>query len=210
MRATALATLALLAGCHFSGEHDWGWDLGDCVPLDGSQLGWDYANDDNDDRLEVDKIGSEVVDGREIVTLAHSLTNAEGETTWVADVRWETDHTQGVFLHGYRDADGDRSFDPPVRVAEASNRPGDVLVTQSAGQTWTVTFEGFDGCATYWVPEWGDDDCAVISIDDGDGDASTNGVVTGEYRLVRTWGFAWLDLDAYDALWRLTDHRWEE
>ncbi len=207
MRRGIVLCAGLLAGCET--DSTWGWNIDDEFTLDGTVRTWEYAADDTTDHLVVDKVATEIVGDLEVVTLEHSLVSDDGEHRWVADVRW-SNHSQGVWLHGYTDSDGEVSFEPAILFGEAMAHPGDVVQTFSAGRRWTATFEGFDGCATFWVPGWGDENCLVVTLSDGDDDPATHGVVTGTYHLVPLYGPAWLDLDGYDELWRLYAHDWEQ
>ncbi len=205
MRPQLVLTAALLAGCGPGNIGYTGYDVPDHFPLDGSTLFWEYRSDDGEGRLTVEKSGSTVQDGLEVVTLTHSL-----DDSWVADVRWASDPVDGVLLLGYSHDEDEVDFEPPVVLSERHAVPDDVVVTQSGGRTWTAGFERIEGCATFWVPQWADESCLVFTLDDGDDDPGTHGIVTGTYHLVPQYGAAWLDLDAYDLQWRLYDHDWEE
>jgi hypothetical protein len=210
MRATLVLTAAVLVGCEHGDIYYSGNNIPDHFPLDGSLLVWKYDSEATSDHLTVEKSGSEVLDDREVVTLAHTLTDEDGSRDWVADIRWSSDRDAGVLIHGYTQGEERLDLDPPVILSERYSVPGDVLTTYSNGQGWISRFEGIEGCGNFWVPEWDDESCLVFSLDDGDDDPETNGLITGTYHLVPRYGAAWLDLDAYDVRWRLSDHDWEE
>ena len=138
------------------------------------------------------------------------LTDVQGEQSWVADIRWSSDRDAGVLIHGYTQGEERVDLDPPVILSERSSAPGDVFTTYSNGQGWISRFELIEGCGNFWVPEWDDESCLVFTLDDGDDDPTTNGLVTGTTHLVPRYGAAWLELDAYGVLWRPSDHDWEE
>lgn len=210
MRATLVLTAAVLVGCERGNIQYSGYDVTDHFPLDGSVLVWEYRSDDSSDHLTIEKSGSEIIDGLEIVTLTHTLTDEDGARDWVADIRWSSDPVVGVLIHGYTQDEERVDFAPPVILSERHSVPGDVVTTYSDEQGWLATFERVDGCATFWVPGWADESCLVFSLDDGDDDPETHGIITGTTHLVPGYGAAWLELDAYDVQWRLSDHTWEE
>jgi len=210
MRVMFIIAAALTCGCQTTAPGHYGYDIADHYPLDGSVLVWEYNNEESSDHLTVEKIGSESLDEREVITLTHTLTNEEGEQTWVADVRWASDPVVGVLLYGYAQGETVVDLEPPVILANRHGVPGDVATTYSNGQGWISTFERIEGCATFWVPQWVDESCLVLTLDDGDDDPATNGIVTGTYHLVPRYGAAWLELDAYGVQWRLSDHSWVE
>ena len=209
---TLLLTSLAAAGC----EPDYlinGYDMPDHFPLDGSVRVWEYASTDSAvlGGLNVEKAGSVVQDDVEVVTLEH-WTVSENESEDLAwEVQWSSDDVDGVRIHGYRNAltDEEVTFDPPVQFTERNEVPGDQVVTSSGGFNWTATFEGVDGCATYWVQDWENAECLIINLDDGDGSPETNGVIVGSYWLVPRYGTAWMEVDAYDTLWSLANHQWE-
>jgi hypothetical protein len=211
MRAgLVIAAAILLSGCETHCDGWWYFDIPDHFPLDGSLLAWEYDSEATSDHLTVEKTDAVVLDGLEVVTLTHTLTDEDGEQRWVADVRWVSDSLEGVLLMGYTHGEVVVDLEPPVQLAEWRPVPGDVSETFSTGRHWTSTFERLDGCATPWVPGWEDEQCVVITLDDGDDLPETNGLVTGNYRLVPHYGAAWLELDAYGVQWRLSDYDWAE
>ncbi len=210
MHATLILGAAVLVGCGPANIQYSGYDIPDHFPLDGSLLVWEYRSDDSGDHLTIEKSGSEMIDGLEIVTLTHTLTDEHGVQDWVADIRWSSDRDTGVLLHGYAQGEERVDLDPPVILSERSSAPGEVVTTYSNEQGWLATFERVDGCATFWVPGWADESCLVFTLDDGDDDPTTHGLVTGTYRLVPRYGAAWLELDAYGVRWRLSDHDWAQ
>jgi hypothetical protein len=153
-----------------------------------------------------------MVDDIEVVTLEHWLIGVDDSEDLAWSVDWSSHPVSGVQIHSYSNIhDGTEVvFDPPVLFAEKRAVPGDQFVTQSGGFTWTATFQGVDGCGTYWVPGWEDEECLVVNLDDGDGTDVTNGVIVGTYWLVPRYGAAWLELDAYGTLWSLADQSWQE
>ncbi len=214
MRIAKLTILALvISGCEPDYQYQ-GYDMPDHFPLDGSKLEWEYSSTDTTigNELLVEKVGAAVQNDVEVVTLEHWIKDPEGAEDLAWTVKWASDSVKGVLIYGYIDHanDNEVNFDRPILFAEGHGIPGDQLITQTGGFTWTATFERVEGCETYWVPGWADEACLVVSLDDGDETAVTNSIIVGEYWLVPRYGAAWLDLDAYDARWSLANHDWEQ
>ncbi len=214
MRLASLSILALaITGCEPDYQYQ-GYDMPDHFPLDGTKLEWEYASSDTSITTEllVEKVGTAIVDDVEVVTLEHWLIGEDDTEDLAYTVEWASDSVEGVLIYGYTDhSDGTEvDFSPPIVFAEGHGIPGDQIVTQTGGFTWTATFERVEGCETYWVPGWADETCLVVSLDDGDDTPVTNSIIVGEYWLVLRYGSAWLELDAYDALWSLSNHDWEQ
>jgi len=214
MRIAQLSILALaLTGCEAEFGYQ-GYDMPDHFPLDGSKLEWEYASADTTitNELLIEKVGTAIQDDVEVVTLEHWLIGDDDSEDLVWTVKWASDSVKGILIYGYIDHVNDNTVDfaPPIQVAEGHGITGDQVITQSGGFTWTATFERVEGCETYWVPGWADESCLVINLDDGDDTAITNGIIVGDYWLVPRYGSAWIDVDAYDATWSLSNHDWEE
>jgi len=214
MRIAKLSILALvLTGCEATYDYQ-GYDMPDHFPLDGSKLEWEYASADTTitNELLIQKTIPYILDDIEVVPLEHWLIGDDDSEDLVWTVKWASDSVKGVLIYGYIDHVNDNTVDfaPPIQVAEGHGIPGEQVVTQTGGFTWTATFERVEGCETYWVPGWADESCLVINLDDGDDTAITNSIVVGDYWLVPRYGSALFDVDAYDATWSLSNHDWEE
>ena len=214
MRHALLPLLALaVVGCEPDYNYQ-GYDMPDHFPLDGSKLEWEYSSTDTTlpGELLIEKVGSSVQDDVSVVTLEHWLIGEDDAEDLAWTVQWVSDSVKGVQIYGYTNATSgsEVNFDPPIQFAEGHGIPGDQIITQSGGFTWTATFEAVEGCATYWVPGWDEESCLVVNLDDGDDTAVTNGIIVGTYWLVPRYGSALLDLEAYDARWSLSNHDWEE
>jgi hypothetical protein len=214
MRYALLSILGLaIVGCEPAYNYQ-GYDMPDHFPLDGSKLEWEYSSTDTSvvSELRVEKVGTAIVGDVEVATLEHWVIGEDDAEDLAWSVQWSSDSVKGVQIHGYTNVTNgsEVSFEPPILFAEGHGIPGDQLITQSGGFTWTATFESVEGCETYWVPGWADENCLVVNLDDGDDTPITNSIIVGTYWLVPRYGAAWLDLDAYDARWSLANHDWEE
>ncbi len=209
-----LASLALQVGCEPTYNYV-GYDMPDHFPLDGSERGWTYASTDTTiaTELQVEKVPqSSVQDGMEVVVLEHWLVGEDDTEDLAWSVKWASDQVEGVMIYGFKAAADEEwtEFTPPIQFADKSGITGDQVITQSGSYTWTATFQSVEGCETYWVPDWADEDCLVVNLDDGDDTPVTNGIIVGTYWLVPRWGAALMELDAYDARWSLLDTDWAE
>ncbi len=188
-----------------------GFNVVDHFPLDGDQRDWEYESFDEtvDWTLSVEKQGTTQQDGASVVSLEHANDDT-ADLYW--EVKWSSDSSDGVLIHGFTHIYGggdEVSFSPPIQFAHKQMVPEDAITTDTGGYTWTSTFQGVEGCETYWVPGWSEEDCLVFELDDGDGMPETNGIIVGSYWLVSRYGPAWLDLDAYEGVWNLSGFDWE-
>ncbi len=185
-------------------------DNTDYFPLDGAARVASYrsASGAMDWTLELQKADTSTVDGIEVVTLEY-FDATSSDLLW--QVRWSSDAIHGVRIHGFTDVQGQDEvvFDTPVVLIERGVQ-SEPVVTETNGFTFTASAGSHDGCETFWMPAWSDESCLVVSLSDADGLPGTHGVITGEYRLVPSYGPAWLDLDAYDDAWWMSDFDWEE
>ncbi len=205
---TASLALALVA-CEPNID-DRVYDNTDYFPLDGAVRAAEYraAEGGMDWTLLVEKVSSVEEDGVEVVTLEYNDADL-GDLLW--DVRWSSSSIHGVRIHGSPDvpADEDVEFDEPVVLVERGVQVEPVVTETSLG-TFTASAATRDGCGTFWVDSWDGESCVVISLSDPDDDPSTHGIITGSYRLVPSYGAAWLDLDAWDDTWWMSDFEWED
>lgn len=200
-----------------SGESAWadcgessGYALYNYFPLDGSVRAWEYGSSDGavSWNLLVEKTAAQVQGDTELVTLEH-WNDSSNEL--LASLVWSADSDAGVLLWSYQSVaeDVDLAFDPPVQLACPRMAPGEQVVTETGGRSWTARFEAVEGCACEWVPDWGDEDCVRLSLDDGDGDPQTFGRVTGTRWMVPRYGSSVMQLDADGTRWSLHQHSWE-
>ncbi len=185
-------------------------DNTDYFPLDGSTRVTSYRAADAlmDWTLELHTTNQRVVDDVELVDLSfYDATNAETLYT----VTWSSDTVHGVRIHGYSDVAAEQQveFAEPVMLVERGVQ-GAPVVTETGGVTFTASAGSYDGCETFWNPDWADERCLVVTLSDADDDPETHGLITGEYRLVPSYGAAWLDLDLFDDIWWMSDFDWEE
>jgi len=215
--ATPLALLCLsaLASINTACEPEYryvGYNVVDHVPLDGSQREWEYDSFDEtiDWTLLVEKQGTAQLSGASVVALEHSNDDT-ADLYW--EVKWSSDSSNGVQIHGFTNIYGGGDevvFTPPIQFADKQMKPDDTITTDTGGYTWTSTFQGVEGCETYWVPGWAEEECLVLNLDDGDGMPETNSIIVGSYWLVPRYGPAWMDLDAYEGVWNLSGWDWAE
>jgi len=180
--------------------------------FEGSERWWRYADDNGSNAiLHVEK--GEVASTAEgnVITLEHWLLYDDDTEEHVASIHWSSEWDV-VRVHGYEiHGTGEEVlFEPPVLVGEGGAHAGDSWTTTTGVHTFTSTVDRVEGCGCPWVPSWDDETCVVLELDDGDNDPATHGLVTGTYHLLSRYGPVWLELDGYDALWKLEDHYWED
>lgn len=209
----AAGLLSLTTACDtaftFAGVTVWTF-----FPLDGDRT-WEYASfDDASNRLVIEKGDVTPVDKTDVVTLEHYAALADGSPgDLLAEVRWSSDVNDGVLLHGYTDVAGGGAqvdFDPPVQILLKQEENGQVVETKSGGNTWTSTFVELVGCPTVFDPNWEDEDCVHLKLDDNDSNEATNSLVTGEYWMIPRYGTAWFEVGYYNTRFNLTFADWSE
>lgn len=125
----------------------------------------------------------------------------EGEV--IRSVAWSSDINYGVYIHSWEEA-GDRTeFDPPLVLAGKQMKPGDSVVTETAGYEWTATLEGIEACDVNLNVVW--NDCLRITLDDGDEDDRTNVGLTGTYWAIKSQNVVTFELVGEGGRWRLND-----
>lgn len=199
-------TLALLLGaCTDITANPDIFDESDYFPLDGSTRRWEFsaAEGGMDWTLRVERGNIASEDGADLVTVG--LVDADSDADlWL--VRWSKDPIKGVRILGYTDLEKgeETTFTIPVVFLQRTPQREPVVTRTDLG-TFTSTVS-YDGCETFWEPSWGQERCLVVDLDgDGSGD---HDILTGQYRLVPSVGFAWLDLDAWPDAWWLSHYEW--
>lgn len=185
----------------------YGDTLADELPTDG-QRRYEYLNTDPGAAftLVVEKVDAVEVDGVEHVTYAWTREDTDAP---LGSVTWSSSESDGIAIHAWTDAAGvEEVFTPPVVVAQGRSRVGDVVTTTTGGRDFTSTYVGREDCP---VPYGVDlEDCARVSVDDGDGDEMAGPLFAGEYWLVPTYGIAWMHTTGYAATWELSDFEWQQ
>ncbi len=123
-------------------------------------------------------------------------------------VKWRVEQSRGVFLPGIVPAQGlPIDFAPEVQLALGEMDPGEFVVSNSGGFTFTATFDGFADCPVSWTgtSDWGDD-CIQITLDDGDTNPATNPEIVGTY-----WAIVGFDVVAWQGeedldVWQLSKY----
>lgn len=173
-----------------------------------------YANEDQeavpDNMLMAQVFPSEVVDGREIITLEQYMD--DDNHTFLGGVMWSTVAGKETQIHGWSGPDGVYTlFDPAIDVTVDTGyeHPGDSVITETGGVTYTSTYVNNEDCQTLWTTQpW--EDCLHLTIDDGGGavssaDPATRPIFVGEYWLVTRFFVAWMHTSGYDAKWNLAN-----
>ena len=212
MTRSVLSLLALgmfLPACGGSSYTYTGYRMHKQFPLDGERE-WQYLNDAEDvgNPMRVEKVASPVMKGD---TAVYTLEYYNEETGDIArSIDWSSDSFSGVQIHAYTDfeAGGEEVIlDPPLLFADDEMAPGDAVVTETGGYTFTSTLVVSEPCENHFVPDW--DDCLKMTVDDGDGNGSEGSLVAGEYWLVPSYGVAWFRMTPDSENWRLWKHDWE-
>lgn len=122
----------------------------------------------------------------------------------VRSVQWRSSISDGVFIHGYGNAQGTLTqFDPPVQLGEREMNSGDSVETITGGFTFTATFEGYDECPVRWQVDWGRT-CGKFTLDDGDGIDETNAEIVGTYWAIVQYNVVATQLVGDTSIWELS------
>ncbi len=235
-----ISLLIALTGCTSEGPGYAGYDMVDHFPLDGSARDWLYTNPAEDHKLYVEMASERTEDEVLIKTLEYWQTdpNNNQPSTLLYSIDWASDPITGVRIYGYTfyadpveevdtgdsgdsgdtadstEEEGDEAsslvFDPPIQIADRRMVPGESIVTETGGTTWTSTFEGTEACANDWVGGENTWTCLHIVLDDGDGDMSAGSPVSGEFWTAPRYGLSWFQLSGETDKWILAKAEWEE
>lgn len=185
MPLAALALAGSAAGCKGGNRYGYsGFALYHYFPLDG-QRSWEYVSDDFSYKLVVEKTGVERKRDFQIVQLDYSEQDpATQEKTLDYSIKWSSDSTNGVLVHGVKVEGQDtdwQTFDTPVELGKNVVK-GDQTTTETNGTTFTSTFVGVEDCPNNWVTDtW---QCLHITIDD----EGAGYPFSGDYWLAASWG----------------------
>ena len=207
--STMLFSLALLAACVDNAPKFQGTKMSPFFPMDGERQA-EYVNEDVDGtpwQLFVEKIEPvERVDEEDVVTFEWSRDDT---AEIVGAVKWSSSSGKGIKIHAYAvGVDDFITFDTPVNVTDDDDLMlrGESVTTETNGYTFTATLVGFEDCPVQWGIEW--EDCAHITLDDGDGDDAAGPIFSGDYWLVQRYGPAWMQLTGFEEKWNLAHYDW--
>ena len=213
MRNAIPAALAviLLTGCPPK-ENPYGYGgtlMYEFFPFDGIRT-WEFISTNEDlphtmvaTMREIDPDAKEPKDGITRYTVDYSkhcrgasADCVEGEL--IRTITWSSDLEEGVRVHDYEDPiSGPVEFQPPILIAPEKMERDDTAVTETGGFTWTTTLIATEMCPVHMNVDW--PDCIHFSLDDGDGDDTTNAGLVGEY-----WAIVGYNVVAVQLLAELT------
>jgi len=189
---TALA-IVLLTGCPPK-QNPYGYSgtlMYELFPFDGLRT-WEFISTDEDlvysmiaTMREQDPDAKEPKDGitRYTIDYTQNCRGASDDCVPGGPIRtitWSSHIEEGVRIHDYEDPiAGLIEYDPPIVIATAKMERDDVIETKSDGFTWTSTLGEVQDCPVQMNVEW--PDCAHFTLDDGDGDDTTNPGLVGAY-----------------------------
>ena len=168
MRTMVISGLLLLASCGNSSPSLVRTTVWNLFPFDGSRQ-WTFTNPDQafDFSLHAETVGNpDIIGGLNVYAVSY-----QKECRFVSDecsngdevlrIRWSSDSSSGVLIHGYTQNDIAVEFRPAISLAEDTARRGETVETESDGLTWTATFEGIQECP-FRSDDW---QCAVFSLE---------------------------------------------
>ncbi|MCB9741254.1 MAG: hypothetical protein H6741_16865 [Alphaproteobacteria bacterium] len=101
------------------------------------------------------------------------------------------------------------TFSPPITFADRKMVPGESVVTETGGMTFTSTFVLQEDCENHLLQGELTPTCLKIELDDGDGDVNTGLKITGTYWIATRYVFSWIHFAGDDDKWSLAGYDWE-
>ena len=188
---TALA-VAVLTGCPPK-QNPFGYSgtlMYELFPFDGIRT-WEFISTDEElayslvgTMREQDPDAKVPKDGATLYTIDYTK-NCRGAdagcTTGevLRSITWSSHIEEGVRIHDFEDANGLVEYNPPIVVATAKMERDDVAETKADGYTWSSTLKATEACSVQMNVDW--PDCVHFTLDDGDGDDTTNPGLVGDY-----------------------------
>jgi len=202
MRIVAL----VLAGCAGTGLPPGGTIVWESFPYDGQRT-WEYVNDEMTYRLVVEIFGPGepgLLDTT-VYTLHYKQDCFGNDPSCVTGeilriMKWSSDPTKGVMVHGFGDLLAMQDFDPPIQISADDADRGDTWTTTTGGANWTSTFNGIGECQIAMDQTWPSCFIFEITTDAGEG-----------YPLAGTWwsaqanGVATMEIATETGIWELND-----
>ena len=160
----------------------------DHFPLDGMTREWTYKHPEKDFLMHVEKMENPATLGPKKI---HTLLYAQEDPyRLLYSIKWSSDSTDGVEIHGYMveenanlgdNGGGDDGgatdtgmvgedvvtgqwveFSQPLQLTEFQMAPGEVVVSSGGGVDYTTTFETMEGCPNDWRADW---ECMKIVVE---------------------------------------------
>jgi hypothetical protein len=225
----AALAVVLLAGCPPK-QNPFGYGgtlMYEFFPFDGLRT-WEFISTNEELAYslvaimqEADPEAKEPKDGISRYTVDYTkhcrgadATCFEGEV--IRTITWSSDIQEGVRIHDYEDpSSGLIEFEPPILIAPEKMERDEEAVTDTGGFTWTSTLLGTESCPVKMNVDW--TDCVHFSLDDGDGDDSTNPGLVGEYWAIVGYNVVTVQLNSDMVIvddeevgqWQLSSHNCE-
>jgi hypothetical protein len=167
-----------------------GASVNEYLPLEGDRA-WEYIQCDPDDDnceadagfdiLLVEKSPNTTTSGSaEVVTLDYAVLDP---TTLLHSIEWSSDSKNGILIHGWTDAEGERtSYSKPVEMSNYTANKGDVFDSSTDGLSFSSEFYGEEQCPNHWVSE--PYKCIHFELTGGDGSEP----FLGEWWFAQSWG----------------------
>ena len=140
-----IALASLVLACTGTGPIYNGVQTYEYFPIEGERT-WRYAMEDDSAGylLEVEKVDSRSENGTEVVTLEYRRSDT---MDLLYSTTWSSDAAGGIRVYSYEMQGGESvTYSPPVEFAEYTMRPGDEVVTETGGMTFTSTYVGVENC----------------------------------------------------------------
>ncbi len=214
MNRTLVAGLCLLAigACDKENPYTFsGTDMYELFPFDGDVRTWEYINVDESlsYRLVAKTRIEDPVEGGSyrIYNVDYTTDCVQTDPTCVEDelirtVGISSDVVNGVLIHTVESNGSVINYDPPLALADKEMKPGDTVVTETDGQTFTATFVGVEFCPVRLNVDWRD--CAHITLEDGDADPLTNADIVGDYWAIAGQNIVAIQLSLDTDQWQLS------
>jgi hypothetical protein len=198
--------LATVMGCDDYQPGLQGLQTWEMFPFDGERS-WDYISTDGAVPYKLIARSSaeaaELIGGTFVYTVTYETECLEDTGDCESGVvlyslRWSSNTTDGVRIHGYDLGSGAEELDPPLTIALDEMLADESATTEIDGVTWTSTLMGLESCPIFLIADW--DDCGHFVVE---GDEALP--IPGDWWATQGAGVAALELAGAEGQWQLSD-----
>lgn len=203
---------ALLAGCDQPEIENPGEPMWSYFPFDGVRT-WEFISSDMSltfkRKAAMRSTEPDVLDGVNTYPIDYHVICVQNDPDCVTGVErslsWSSDKVDGVYIWEWTEGQNPTVyFDPPLHVADAEMKVGEVLTTETAGYTFTSTLTAFEECPIRY--QGGPAKCARITISDGDDDPETGKGLVGDYWAGTNYNIVGFQFPEDEGVWQLSSH----
>ena len=198
---TSLLLLPALMGCGQAAYTYSGYWASDHFPLTPSTAEFMNEGDDFDFSMEVSVGEVETSGGTKVATF--NYMNKNDDNSLLYKIKWSSDNTDGIQVHGYYLDDGWVNFSSPVQIVERQGEPNTSVTSDVDGSSYTATFEAYEACPNLWNKNW---ECMKVVISS---DEDNPAPFLGTWHWATEYGTSRFQPVGTDYPWILEAHDWD-